>query len=210
MQNGSSGLARRLAKKLEVEPMKKTNLIAVRYAADDPQVAAKVLQSVEKAYLEKHMEVHRPNGEYRFFEQQTAESRRQLEQAKQKLIAGFRGDAGVVAAAEQRDLALQKLSEVDANYRQTRIDLAETQQRVWELEAQLQKLPERTTTQVRTADNPELLEGLEVELVGSAIEANRLADQIRADPSPGAGSRASRLRRRSRLIAAENAVAGKG
>src|SRR5579863_1859307 len=37
--------ARRLAKKLKVEPIKKTNLIAISYAADDPQVAAKVLES---------------------------------------------------------------------------------------------------------------------------------------------------------------------
>src|SRR6266496_4657817 len=122
--------ARRLAKKLQVQPVKKTNLIAVSYAADNPQMAAKVLQSVANAYLEKHMEVHRPAGELRFFEQQTNESRRQLEDAEQKLLH-FTTENRVVAAAQQRDLALQKLSEMDGSYRQTRIELAETQQRVW-------------------------------------------------------------------------------
>jgi uncharacterized protein involved in exopolysaccharide biosynthesis len=102
---------RRLARKLEVEPVKKTNLIAISYAADDPQTAARVLQSVEKVYLEKHMEVHRPTDEYRFFEQQTSESRRQLEESKRKLL-DFTTIRGAVAAAEQRDLALQKLSEI--------------------------------------------------------------------------------------------------
>src|SRR5437588_12359690 len=151
--------ARRLARKLQVEPMKKTNLIAISYSADDPRVAANVLQAVASAYLEKHMEVHRPEGEARFFEQQTGESRRQLDESRQKLLH-FTERHGVVEAAEQRDLALQRMSEVDANYRQTRIDLAanyrqtridlaETQQRVGDLEAQLVKLPERTTTQVR-------------------------------------------------------------
>ncbi len=165
--------ARRLAKKLEVEPMKKTNLIAVRYAADDPQVAAKVLQAVERAYLKKHMEVHRPSGEYRFFAQQTAESRRQLEKAKLEL-QDFTATRDVVAAAEQRDLALQKLSDVDAGYRQTRIDLAETQRRLWTLEAQLEKLPERTTTQVRTADNPELLKALKSSLLDLQLKRTAL------------------------------------
>ena len=79
--------------------MKKTNLIAISYAADDPRVAAKVLQAVAKAYLEKHMEVHRPLGEARFFEQQTDESRRQLEEAKLKLL-NFTAIHGVVEAAE--------------------------------------------------------------------------------------------------------------
>ncbi len=165
--------ARRLAKKLKVAPIKKTNLLEVSYAADDPQLAAKVLQSVEKAYLAKHMEVHRPNGEYRFFELQTSEALRQLERSKQKLLS-FAGNRGVVAAAEQRDLALQKLSEVDGNYRQTRIQLTETQQRVWELEAQLQKLPERETTVVRNADNPDLLKALKSTLLDLQLKRTSL------------------------------------
>ena len=119
------------------------------------------------------MEVHRPAGELRFFEQQTGESRRQLEESQQKLLH-FTAGHGVVAAAQQRDLALQKLSEVDASYRQTRIDLAETQQRVWELSEQLTKLPERTTTQVRTADNPELLKALKSSLLDLQLKRTQL------------------------------------
>jgi uncharacterized protein involved in exopolysaccharide biosynthesis len=165
--------ARQLAKKLKVEPVKKTNLIVISYAADNPQTAANVLQSVEKAYLEKHMAVHRPDGEYRFFEQQTSESRRQLEKAKQ-ILMDFTTKHGVVAATEQRDLTLQKLSEVDANYRQARIEMTETQQRVWELEAQLQKLPERTTTQIRVADNPDLLKALKATLLDLQLKRTGL------------------------------------
>ena len=172
--------ARRLAKKLQVEPIKKTNLIAISYSADDPRVAAKVLQAVASAYLEKHMEVHRPAGEARFFEQQTGESRRQLEESRQKLLH-FTAKHGVVEAAEQRDLALQKLSEVDANYRQTRIDLAETQQRVGDLEAQLAKLPERTTTQVRIADNPELLKSLKASLLDLQLKRTQLLTKFEPD-----------------------------
>ena len=165
--------ARSLAKQLRVEPLKKTNLIEVRYAADNPQTAAKVLRAMQNAYLEKQMEVHRPTGGYRFFEQQTSESRRKLDEAKQKLTQ-FTAKRGVVAAAEQRDLAVQKWSEVDASYRQTRIELTETQQRVWELEAQLQKLPERSTTQVRLADNPELLKALKASLLDLQLKRTGL------------------------------------
>ncbi len=165
--------ARRLAKKLKVEPVKKTNLIAVSYSADDPRVAASVLQSVERIYLEKHMEVHRPAGQFRFFEQQRGESRLQLEEAKGKLLE-FTARHGVVAAAQQRDLALQKLSEVDGNYRQTRIELAETQQRVWELADQVTRLPERTTTQVRISDNPELLKALKGSLLDLQLKRTQL------------------------------------
>jgi uncharacterized protein involved in exopolysaccharide biosynthesis len=165
--------ARRLAKKLQVQPVKKTNLIAISYAADDPRFAAKVLQSMATAYLEKHMEVHRPAGQFRFFDQQRGESRLQLEEAKGKLLQ-FTARHGVVAAAQQRDLTLQKLSEVDASYRQTRIDLAETQQRVWELGNEVAKLPERTTTQVRISDNPELLKSLKASLLDLQLKRTQL------------------------------------
>lgn len=165
--------ARRLARKLQVEPVKKTNLITISYASDDPRLAAKVLQSLANAYLEKHTVVHRPGGEAGFFEQQTAESRSVLEQAQRKLL-DFTSGHGVVAAAQERDLALQKLSEVDASYRQTRIELAETEQRVWGLQAQLAALPQRSTTQVRTADNPELLKALKSSLLELQLKRTEL------------------------------------
>ncbi len=165
--------AQGLARKLKVEPVKKTNLIAISYAADEPQVAARVLQSLANLYLEKHMAVHRPGGQSRFFEQQTAESRRQLEESKRKLLR-FTSAHGVVAAAQQRDLALQRLSEEDANYRQARIELDVTRRRVDELEDLVATLPERTTTQVRTADNPELLKALKASLLDLELRPTQL------------------------------------
>jgi uncharacterized protein involved in exopolysaccharide biosynthesis len=156
--------ARRLGKQLRVEPVKKTNLIAIKYAANDPQRAARVLRSVADAYLKKHAVVHRPSGEVQFFEQLTRDARRDLEEAERKLQQ-FTAAHGVVAAGQERDLALQKLSEIDGSFRQTRIDMSETQQRVTELQKLLATLPERTPTQVRIADNPELMKALKSNLL---------------------------------------------
>lgn len=156
--------ARRLAKKLEIEPVKKTNLISVGYSSGNPRLAAEVLKSLANAYVEKHTVVHRPNGEAHFFVEQTRESRQQLEDAQRNLL-GFSAGHRVVQASLERDLALQKLSDVDLSYRRTRIDMAEVEQRIVELEKRLPLLPERTTTQVRLADNPELLRSLKSSLL---------------------------------------------
>lgn len=165
--------ARRLAKKLKVEAVKKTNLITVSYASEDPATAARVLQAVANAYLEKHMVVHRPNGEVDFFEKQTRESRKHLEEAQQRLLQFTTGHR-VVEAAQERDLVLQRLSEIDVNYRQASIDLAETEQRVKELKAQLAVLPDRTTTQIRRADNPDLLKALKSSLLDLQLKRIQL------------------------------------
>jgi uncharacterized protein involved in exopolysaccharide biosynthesis len=165
--------ARKLAQRLDVEPIKKTNLIAVSYDAPDPQVAAHVLQSLAGIYLEKHMEVHRPGGQLRFFDQQTGESRRQLEEAQEKLI-NFMKIHGVVVAAQQRDLVMQRLEEAEASYRQTEVELSEEERRVRELNGQLVKLPARTITQLRTADNPELLRALKASLLDLELKKTQL------------------------------------
>src|SRR5208282_6397399 len=101
------------------------------------------------------------------------ESRRQLEEAELQLRQ-FTSAHGVVSAGQERDLALGKLSDMDASYRQTKVDLAETQERVQQLQAQLATLPERTTTQVRTADNPELLKALKSSLLDLQLKRTQL------------------------------------
>jgi len=165
--------ARKLSHELDVEPIKKTNLISVSYEATDPQLAARVLRSLANVYLEKHVEVHRPGGQLRFFDRQTGESRRQLEEAKTTLVT-FMQTHGVVTAGPQRDLVLRRINDEEANYQQTDRELAETEQRVQELEAQLVKLPERSVTQMRTADNPELLRAIKAGLLDLELKKIQL------------------------------------
>ncbi len=165
--------AKKLASRLKVEPIKKTNLIAVSYDAPDPQVAAQVMKSLANIYLEKHMEVHRPGGQLHFFDQQTAESRRQLEVAKTRLM-DFTKSHDVVLAGQQRDLVLQRLDDVEANYRRTQLEMSETAHREHELDAQLTKLPPRAVTQVRTADNAELLRALKATLLDLELKKTQL------------------------------------
>jgi uncharacterized protein involved in exopolysaccharide biosynthesis len=165
--------AKKLANRLDVEPIKKTNLIAVSYDAADPQLAEHVLQSLASVYLEKHMEVHRPGGQLHFFDEQTGESRRQLEEAEGKLM-DFTKSHDVVVAAQQRDLVLQRLNDVEASYREIQVEMSGTKHRVHELDAQLTKLPARSITQVRTADNPELLRALKASLLDLELKKTQL------------------------------------
>src|ERR1035437_10091570 len=59
----------RLGKDLKIEPLRKTNVISVTYKSRDPQLAARVLNTLSAAYTEKHLEVHRSSGEFKFFDQ---------------------------------------------------------------------------------------------------------------------------------------------
>jgi uncharacterized protein involved in exopolysaccharide biosynthesis len=163
----------RLARRLKVEPIKKSNLIHVQYEAGDPERAAQVLQKLASVYVEKHAQVHRPSGELPFFDEQTAESEKKLHDAEARLV-DFTRSTGVASAALERDIALQKLNEDELAYRRLRLDLEETDKRAQALERRMPELPERTTTEVRTADNPQLLEKLKSRLLELRLKRTEL------------------------------------
>lgn len=155
---------RRLSNRLDVAALKKTTVITVNYRSSSPDKAALVLQALAKAYLRRHEEVRRPSGEFHFFDQQTKLARQDLENSETQLIS-FGRNEGVVSASLERDLALQKLSDTAGSELKTRVSLAETQQRIESLQAELGALPARTTTEIRNMDNPQLLEKLKSKLL---------------------------------------------
>lgn len=163
----------RLSQHLRVEPMRKTRLIAVRYDDPDPLRAARVLGLLAQAYSEKHLQSQRPSGELAFFQQQQEQYGRVLDDAEGQLLTLI-DDRGIVAAPLQRDLALQKLSEADAAFRQTAISIAEAEQRVRDLRFQMTSLPERTTTVIRASDNPQLLQELKSTLLRLELKRTEL------------------------------------
>ncbi len=176
----SARAVRRVSRRLTVEPVRKATLITVSYESSDPAQAAKVLHSLASAYLARHQQVRRPSGEFGFFEQQVVQSRRGLEEAELQLME-FTRDQGVVSAALERDATLQKLSQADADERQTRVAIAETTERIRALEANLTSLPERTVTEIRNSDNPELMEKMKARLLELQLERTDLL--TRFEPS---------------------------
>ncbi|HSS97817.1 MAG TPA: Wzz/FepE/Etk N-terminal domain-containing protein [Terriglobales bacterium] len=163
----------RLSDRLSVEPVRKTTLISVTYASSNPEESARVLRSLADAYLQRHVQVHRPSGESDFFKQQMEHAEHELNETEMQLME-FSRDEGVVSASMERDAALQKLSEGEAEYRQTKISLAETARRIVTLQSKLGSFPERTTTQIRNSDNPELLEKLKSKLLELQLKRTEL------------------------------------
>ena len=118
-----------LAHDLKIEPLHKSNVISVNYQSRDPQMTARVLTALATAYMEKHLEVHRSTGEFKFFDQQMRQYQQGLDQAQSKLTE-FTNSTGVVSADLERDSALRESNDFDAAARQARSALLETQQRI--------------------------------------------------------------------------------
>jgi uncharacterized protein involved in exopolysaccharide biosynthesis len=179
-QAGIERAVRKLSRRLDVEAMKKSNLIQVSYKDSSPEQAARVLAALSTLYVQRHTNLQRPPGEIQFFNQQTAEYKNKLQQSEADLVR-FTHDRGVVAAALERDIALQKLGEADSAFRQIDQERVETERRIASLGGQLKSFPSRSVTLKRWADNPEVLEKMKTHLLELQLKRSELLN--RYEPS---------------------------
>jgi uncharacterized protein involved in exopolysaccharide biosynthesis len=100
---------RKLGRRLDVEALKKSNLIQVSYKDTTPERAARVLSALSILYMRRHTNLQRPMGEIQFFDQQTAAYEKRLHQSEAELVH-FTRVRGVASATLERDIALQKLA----------------------------------------------------------------------------------------------------
>lgn len=161
-----------LEHRLIVEPVKKSDIIEVTYRHSSPAVARQVLAKLAELYMNKHAAVHREPGTADFFAQQAdlykeavAKTHEQLQQFGQR--------EGTVAAHTERDFAVQKANEFEANLRQTRSAIAETQQRISMLEQQIATTPHRMVTSDRNEDS-QLLTELRQQLTTLQLQRSEL------------------------------------
>jgi uncharacterized protein involved in exopolysaccharide biosynthesis len=167
----------KLEKDLTIQPIKLTNLISVSYKSKDPQLAAKVLKSLASLYLEKHLAMHRAPGQFEFFHQQAEDYRKALANAEEKLTK-FGEEQGVVDPTLEKDISVRKLAEFEAEAKSARATIAESRQRIHTLESQLATLPDRQTTQVRTSDNPQLMQDMKSKLLELELKRTELLSKF--------------------------------
>ena len=168
---------RKLAHGLDVEALKKSNLIQVRYKDTSPERAARTLSTLSTLYVHRHTNLQRPPGEVQFFDQQTAAYEKRLHQSEAELVR-FTRARGVVSAVLERYIALQKLGEADAAYRQIDQDRVETEHRIASLREQLKSFPSRSVTLKRWADNPEVLEKMKTRLLELQLKRTELLSRF--------------------------------
>lgn len=165
---------------LTVEPLQKTTIIRVAYTSRDPKLAARVLQTLESLYQEKHAAVHRPSGTLTFFEQQTAEYQNALASAEARRV-NFDSEEGVVDAQVQQQLALDQLSKFQAELQQDQSDAYAAAARAKALRAEETSAPKRQTTEMRQAGNAQLLAELRSTLL--SLELKRTDMLVKYAPS---------------------------
>jgi uncharacterized protein involved in exopolysaccharide biosynthesis len=143
---------RRLAKDLVITPVKKANIIEVKYTSRSPEKAVAVLRKLGDLYLEKHVKLHRPPGTYEFFKTQADQSEAQLQEAE-KQLSSFQQSMNVVSLTQQKDQAVQKLTEAKSKLLETETFLREVSDRIAKGQQQLETLAPRVALKAARRPN---------------------------------------------------------
>ena len=169
-----------LGKDLVINPVKKANIIEVKYTSTSPEVATAVLKKVQDLYLEKHVKLHRPPGTYEFFKTQADQYEGQLRDAE-KQLSNFQQSMNVVSLTEQKEQTVQKLTEAKSKLLETKAFLREVNDRIAKLQQQLQTVHPRIMTQSRALPNQYSAEHLNTMIVELQNRRTQLLTKFRPD-----------------------------
>src|SRR5215467_849656 len=167
-------------KDLQVIPLNASDIIKATYQAQSPQLAEQVLKELGDLYLAKHTAIRRPHGTTNFFDEQAHQYEKELATSEGQLVS-FTQQTGVVSADLEKQVTLQKINDFDLTLQQTRASIAETQKRLQALEVEDRTVPARVTTQIKVADNPQLMANLKTTLLDRELKRTELLERF--DPT---------------------------
>jgi uncharacterized protein involved in exopolysaccharide biosynthesis len=193
----------KLSRELNITVIPNSNLISVSYESADPQLAARVLRTLESAYLKKHVSVYRSRGAFSFFQQQAKLFSQRLDAAEAALVA-FNHSHGVVSAPAESATALNQLGTFRATLHQTQSQISSTEDRIQTLERESGSTPSRVPTQVVTLKPRRLLGSLQSTLLSLELQRTQLLMKYSPDYPPVRSLDVQIAQTRSAISAAEN------
>lgn len=130
---------KRLTKRLNVEPVKKSNVILVAYDGPTPELAQTVVSKLVGYYLERYIQLNRTPGAHQFFAEQTARQRSQLTRAEEEL-RDLKSETALLVPETQRQILASRMGRLQDELLQTTGTLAATEAEVRLLREKLSSL----------------------------------------------------------------------
>jgi uncharacterized protein involved in exopolysaccharide biosynthesis len=146
-------------KRLTAELVRKSNVIHVAYFASDPKSATDTLNRLLAAFLEKQREIAQPPGTSKFFADEAARYKTELDQAQDQL-ADFQQKQQIVSLPDTEQNTDREINDAEADLRSTDAQISELTERIGSQTRQLKSIPTRQQTQERTIPNEYSIEQL--------------------------------------------------
>lgn len=130
----------RVERMIAVEPLRKSNLIAVACTAKDPELAQRIVVRYLDICMTHHRGLYRNAGAEEFFAEQVRLLSEKLRDTESKIVA-IKGESGVTSVAEQQRLLLARSAALEEEFGTIELGIAAGNGEVALLRKQLAELP---------------------------------------------------------------------
>jgi uncharacterized protein involved in exopolysaccharide biosynthesis len=169
-----------LQKQLDVQGIKKSNIIEVSFKHHDPQMAAFVVNTLARRYLNRHVEVYKTPHSYEFFQQQSELLKKKLTAAEDRLKE-LKERYNITMLADQQKILFQRAQDIRMALNQSRSEKAEVENRIQLLGRQLAELPKTIAQGEEIDNNPYIINTLEARLVELQLKEKDLLAKYTED-----------------------------
>lgn len=140
---------RRMTAKLQVEAVRRSNIVRVTYDGFSPESSQAVVSKLTDAFLDQHVRLNRTHGAKEFLDVQAQQLHRELS-GKEERLRDLKSRIGFADVPIQRKLLVDRIGRLEDDLLQATVALRTSQAQVRALEQKLGELPaEKVTSEVR-------------------------------------------------------------
>jgi uncharacterized protein involved in exopolysaccharide biosynthesis len=129
-----------LAKSLDVEVARKSNVVQVLFSSRSPEVAQAVVSRLMTFYLDEHARLNRPQGAHQFFGEQTSRLHDELLK-REAALCDLKTATALTAPEQQRQTLVARLGRLQDDLLQTEAAEAALRTKVEQLQRRAAGLP---------------------------------------------------------------------
>ena len=163
----------KMQKDLDVQGIKKSNVIEVSFKHSDPEIATAVVNRLSNLFLDRHLNVYKTPQSYSFFQEQSELLKTKLDRAEARLRE-LKEKYDLTALDEQQSILLNQTAELRTALNESLSQAVEVENRIHELEQQLAAVPETIPQGEEVDHNPYLINTLEARLVELQLKEKEL------------------------------------
>jgi len=174
-----------LQKRIEVRPIRKSNVLEISYRHKDPEWARKVVQGLTDRYLTRRAQVYQSAGAVAFFDEEMRAAEARLKKAEQALetyskevgVSVLVGGGDSQSLGAEKQATLGRLAAFESQSGEAAVQVRQQTDRVSALEAQLAREPERLPSSMRLNQDP-ATEELERALIALQLKRDALVQDF--------------------------------
>jgi len=163
---------KKIEKDLNIEGIKKSNVIEIAFQHEDPRMAAQAVNLLVEFFKEKHLQAY-SDPKSSFLEQQLAAYDLKLKESQNQMEA-FRQKHRVFSLEEQRSLLLKQRTELDTSSKTSENQVREIRERLSSLKRQMQTVPEDIPLYTETAERYKSLDDAKTQLLMLQLKEQEL------------------------------------